>query len=81
MDNLAASIFARYQQKFNKKFEMPEESYRGGDIIAFADEFYKQYKDKYKNVEYTSEIKKFFREFGREIALKNIEKDLERFGV
>ncbi len=81
MDNLAASIFARYQQKFNKKFEMPEESYRGGDIIEFADEFYKQYKDKYKNVEYTDEIKKFFRKFGREIALKNIEKDLERFGV
>ncbi|RMA79035.1 arginyl-tRNA synthetase [Metamycoplasma subdolum] len=81
MNNLASSMFARYQQIFNKDFPMPEECYRGGDIIDFAKEFYKEFKDKYKNVEYTDEIRKLFREYGRKLALKNIEKDMERFGV
>lgn len=81
MNNLAASIFSRYQQIFNKDYPMPEDSYRGGDIIEFAQEFYNQNKDKYKGVEYTEEMRMLFRAFGREFALKNIEKDLKRFGV
>ena len=81
MNNLAASIFSRYQQIFNKDYPMPDDSYRGGDIIEFAQEFYNLYKDKYKNVEYTDEIRIFFRKFGREIALKNIEIDMKRFGT
>ncbi|WP_412031757.1 arginine--tRNA ligase [Metamycoplasma buccale] len=81
MNNLAASIFSRYQQIFDKNFPMPEDSYKGGDIIDFASAFYKKYDDKYKNVEYTDDIRKFFREFGRQIALENINKDLKRFGT
>ncbi len=81
MNNLAASIFARYQQIFDKDFPMPEDSYRGGDIIEFAQAFYEKYGDKYKGVEYTDEMRKFFRQFGRQFALENIEKDLKRFGV
>ena len=81
MNNLAASIFSRYQQIFNKDYLMPEDSYRGGDIVEFAQEFYNQYKDKYKDAKYTDEIRIFFRKFGREIALKNIEIDMKRFGT
>ncbi|BAP39494.1 arginine--tRNA ligase [Metamycoplasma canadense] len=81
MNKLAISIYSRYQQIFNKNYELPEDAYRGGDIVEFADEFYKQYKDKYKDVEYTPEIEMFFREFGRSNALKNIEEDLKKFGV
>lgn len=81
MNNLAASIFSRYQQIFNKDYPMPEDSYRGGDIVEFAQEFYDQYKDKYKNAKYTDEVRIFFRKFGREIALKNIEIDMKRFGT
>ncbi|TPE57534.1 arginine--tRNA ligase [[Mycoplasma] falconis] len=81
MNNLAASVYSRYQQIFNKDFPMPEQCYRGGDIIEFADAFYQKYGDKYKGVEYTDEIRQFFRDFGRNYALENIEKDLKRFGV
>ena len=81
MNNLAASIFSRYQQIFNKDYPMPEDSYRGGDIVEFAQEFYNQYKDKYKDFKYTDEVRIFFRKFGREIALKNIEIDMKRFGT
>ena len=42
MNNLAASIFSRYQQIFHKDYPMPEDSYRGGDIVEFAQEFYDQ---------------------------------------
>ncbi|MDD7894321.1 arginine--tRNA ligase [Metamycoplasma hyosynoviae] len=81
MNNLASSIYSRYQQIFDKDFPMPEDCYRGGDIIDFAKEFYKEYKDKYKGVSYTDEIRDFFREYGRKIALKYIEIDLKRFNV
>ncbi|QJG66250.1 arginine--tRNA ligase [Mycoplasma phocoeninasale] len=81
MNNLAISVFSRYQQIFDKDYPMPDDAYRGGDIIEFAQEFYNQNKDKYKGVKYTEEIKMLFRDFGRNFALKNIEKDLKRFGV
>ena len=81
MNKLAISLFSRYQQIFNKDYSMPEDAYRGQDIVYFANEFYKEYKDKYKNVEYTPEIQTFFRNYGREIALKNIAIDMKRFGT
>ncbi|AZG68401.1 arginine--tRNA ligase [Mycoplasma struthionis] len=81
MNNLAASLFARYQQIWNKDFPMPEDGYNGGDIVEFAQEYYEEIKDKYKDVEYTDEIRQIFRQKGRDIALKNINKDLARFGI
>ncbi|VEU78599.1 Arginyl-tRNA synthetase [Metamycoplasma arthritidis] len=81
MNNLAASVFSRYQQIFNKDFPMPDDAYKGHDMTIFADAFFKKYGDKYRNVAYTEEVKKLFRDFGREIALENIKIDLGRFGV
>lgn len=81
MNRLAISVFSRYQQIFDKDYQMPEDAYRGGDIIQFAEEFHRQNQDKYKGVEYTEEMEALFKEFGRKFALKNIESDLKRFGV
>lgn len=81
MNKMADSIFARYQQIFNPEFPMPEDSYHGGDMIEFAQAFYDIHKDEYKNVEYTDEIRKIFRSFGRDFALKNIIEDMKKFGV
>lgn len=81
MNKMADSIFARYQQIFNPEFPMPEDSYHGGDMIEFAQAFYNIHKDEYKNVEYTDEIRKIFRSFGRDFALKNIIEDMKKFGV
>ncbi|MCV3753480.1 arginine--tRNA ligase [Mycoplasma enhydrae] len=81
MNKLAISIYSRYQQIFDKNYELPEDAYRGGDIIEFAQAFYEKEKEKYKDVEYTAEIEKLFRKFGRDFALENIEKDLAKFGV
>ncbi|AZZ65442.1 arginine--tRNA ligase [Metamycoplasma phocicerebrale] len=81
MNKLAISIYSRYQQIFDKKYELPEDAYRGGDIIEFAQAFFEKYKEQFKGAEYTPELEKLFRQFGREFALKNIEEDLKKFGV
>ncbi|QJG66902.1 arginine--tRNA ligase [Mycoplasma phocoenae] len=80
MNNLAASLFSRYQQIFDKNYPMPEDCYKGGDIIYFAEEFYKEYGDKFKGADY-EENRMLFREFGRNIALREIKVDMERFGT
>lgn len=81
MNNLAASVFSRYQQIFNKDFPMPEDAYKGYDMTVFAEAFFKKYGEQYRGVEYSDEVRDLFREFGREIALENIKADLKRFGA
>ncbi|WP_438340624.1 arginine--tRNA ligase [Mycoplasma sp. 125] len=81
MNKLAVSIYSRYQQIFNPSYELPEDAYRGGDVIEFAQAFYEMHNEEYNGVEYTPEIELLFRDFGRTFALKNIEEDLKKFGV
>lgn len=78
---LAESIFARYQQIFDKKFPMPEEAYKGSDIVWAAEEFQKRYGDKYKGKELKGEILEFFKTEGTNLFLEEIRKDLEEFGM
>ncbi|MGX9340424.1 arginine--tRNA ligase [Mycoplasma sp. 4044] len=80
MNNLAASLFARYQQIFDKSYPMPADAYNGGDIVYFAEEFHKEYGDKYKGAEYEPN-RAFFREYGRQIALREIKKTMAEFGT
>ncbi|MDJ1647719.1 arginine--tRNA ligase [Mycoplasma phocimorsus] len=78
---LAESLYARYQQIFDENFSMPEECYRGEDIIWAANEFYKKYNDKYKNILLKKEVLKLFKEEGLSLFLCEIKKDLARFNV
>ncbi|MDJ1647279.1 arginine--tRNA ligase [Mycoplasma phocimorsus] len=78
---LAESLYARYQQIFDENFSMPEECYRGEDIIWAANEFYKKYNDKYKNIPLKKEVLKLFKEEGLSLFLCEIKKDLARFNV
>ncbi|MDJ1648919.1 arginine--tRNA ligase [Mycoplasma phocimorsus] len=78
---LAESLYARYQQIFDENFSMPEECYRGEDIIWAANEFYKKYNEKYKNIPLENEVLKLFKEEGLSLFLNEIKKDLARFNV
>ncbi|WP_240337557.1 arginine--tRNA ligase [[Mycoplasma] gypis] len=80
MNNLAASLFSRYQQIFDPSYPMPEDSYKGGDIVYFAEEFHKVYGDKFKGADYESN-RALFKQFGLEIALREIKNDMTRFGT
>ncbi|OAB48975.1 arginine--tRNA ligase [Mycoplasmopsis gallinarum] len=78
---LAESVFARYQQIFNSDYPMPEESYKGEDIIYAAGEIYKKYADKYKGVELVGETLDLFKEDSVAIFLAKIKEHLSEFGV
>lgn len=78
---LAESIFARYQQIFNKKYPMPEESYKGSDIEWAAKQFHTKYGEKFKNVKLEGEVLDFFKNEGTNLFLEEIRKDLEKFGM
>lgn len=43
--NLAESVYQRYLQLFNYKFQIPKDGYYGDDIIKIANFFKKKYKD------------------------------------
>ncbi|WP_027120780.1 arginine--tRNA ligase [Mycoplasmopsis lipofaciens] len=78
---LAASVFSRYQQIFDKKYKMPEECYRGEDIVWGANEFFKKYGDKFKNVKLEGDTLTLFKDESVKLYLQEIEKDLKKFGV
>lgn len=74
IDNLAKSLFARYQQIFNPNFAMPEDGYFGQDIIWAAQQVFDLVKDKYQQK--ALKMKEFwvFKETGTKIFLEEIKK-------
>lgn len=78
---LANSLWARYKQIFHLDFQMPEESYKGEDIIWGAQKFYQKYKDKYKDCELDTELIKLVKEEAISIFMAKIQEDLANFGV
>ncbi|MEA4115274.1 arginine--tRNA ligase [Mycoplasma sp. 744] len=76
---LAESVFARYQQIFDPSYIMPEESYKGEDIIWASQEFYKKYGNKFKNVKLENEILDLWKKESIELFLGEIKKDLAKF--
>ncbi|WP_338822454.1 arginine--tRNA ligase [Mycoplasmopsis felifaucium] len=78
---LAESVFARYQQIFDESYPMPEEAYRGEDIIWCASEFYKKYNDKYKGTKLEGEVLETFMNESVQLFLQEVKKDCKDFGV
>ncbi len=78
---LAESVFARYQQIFDPEYEMPEEAYRGEDIIWAANEFYKTYGEQYKGAKLEGEILEKWKLESTKLFLGQIKADLDRFGA
>ena len=75
--NMAKSVYARYEELFDRPLNIPEDGYHGKEIITVAEEFKKQYNDEY--------LDKFdlnlFRKFGTEKLLNNLKRDLKSFNV
>lgn len=82
IDNLAKSLFARYQQIFNPDFPMPEDGYFGTDIVWGAQQIFKIVNNKYeaKSLE-NEDTLKFFKETGIQIFLEEIKKDLAKIDI
>ncbi|WP_313236918.1 arginine--tRNA ligase [Sporosarcina ureae] len=80
INNLALSIDVRYFEALGLEKEMPEDGYRGADIITIAKGLVEQYGDKYVDVPEEERLA-FFREHGLNIELDKLKKDLADFRV
>ena len=80
INNLAASVNARYLEKLGQPVEFPENGYHGYDIIETAERIVRIYGDKFLNMSEEERLQEF-----RTIALKEklaaLKEDLEAFNV
>ena len=80
INNLAASVNARYLEQLGQTVEFPENGYHGHDIIETAERIVRIYGDRFLNMREEERLKEF-----RTIALKEklaaLKEDLEAFNV
>lgn len=80
INNLAASLFARYLQAFGKEVELPADGYHGKDIIDIAEKMKEEFGDRFVNSEY-EEVRQQFRDIGVKYELQKIKDILQEFRV
>ncbi|WP_026907753.1 arginine--tRNA ligase [Paucisalibacillus globulus] len=80
IDNLALSVNARYLQALGIVAEMPEDGYRGQDIMEIGKELAAEHGDEWANKSEEERLA-FFKEYGLKHTLGKIQKDLDDFGV
>ncbi|WP_339252022.1 arginine--tRNA ligase [Sporosarcina sp. FSL W8-0480] len=80
VNNLALSVEARYFEALGLEKEMPEDGYRGQDIIEIGKQLAEEFGDKYVNTS-EKERQEFFREYGLNFELAKLKQDLENFRV
>lgn len=80
INNLAASVNARYLEQLGQEVEFPENGYHGHDIIETAERIIRIYGDKFLNMSQEERLNEF-----RTIALKEklaaLKEDLAAFNV
>ncbi len=80
INNLAASVNARYLEELGQTVEFPENGYHGHDIIETAQRIVRIYGDKFLHMDEAERLQEF-----RTIALKEklaaLKEDLEAFNV
>ncbi len=88
IDKLALSVLIRYKQLFDKKDELPEDSYHGKEIIDVANAIKSEHGDKFLKVKYNKdkitdkkEVVDFFKNFSSTYMLELIKTTLHNFGV
>ncbi len=80
INNLALSVEARYFQALGKDAEMPEDGYRGEDIVGIGKKLAEEFGDKFVD-QSSDERLAFFREYGLKYEMAKLKEDLEGFRV
>ena len=80
INNLAASLFARYKQAFGMECELPKDGYHGKDIIGIATKVKEEYGDEFLNKDY-EEVRQTFRDIGVKFELQKIKDILAEYRV
>lgn len=80
IEKFATSLEVRYLQHFKDGIELPEDAYHGADITEHAENFIKEYGDKY--VESPSEERrKALVDFALPKNIQGLERDLKRYRI
>jgi len=80
IDNLALSIETRYLEALGYEAEMPEDGYRGDDIVGIGQKLADEYGDKWADTDRQERLA-FFKDYGLDYELGNLKKDLADFRV
>jgi arginyl-tRNA synthetase len=76
MANLAKSVRVRYLQQLGDEIELPEDGYRGEEIVDIAKQIVREYVETKRSAPLS-----FFQTFGEQANFASIQRTLERLGV
>lgn len=80
IEKFATSLEVRYLQHYEPSIELPEDAYHGQDIVEHAENFIKEYGDKYVNAD-SKERRKALVDFALPKNIAGLEKDLGRYRI
>ena len=80
IEKFATSLEVRYLQHYDPSIELPEDAYHGQDIVEHAENFIKEYGDKYVNAD-SKERRKALVDFARPKNIAGLERDLGRYRI
>ena len=75
IEKFATSLEVRYLQHYDSSVELPEDAYHGQDIVEHAENFIKEYGDKYVNAD-SKERRKALVDFALPKNIAGLERDL-----
>ena len=80
IEKFGLSLEIRYLQHFDSSIEMPEDAYHGADITEHAENFIKEYGDKYVSAT-TEERRRALVDFALPKNIAGLERDLGRYRI
>lgn len=80
IEKFATSLEVRYLQHYEPSIELPEDAYHGQDIVEHAENFIKEYGDKYVNAD-SKERRKALVDFALPKNIAGLERDLGRYRI
>lgn len=80
IEKFATSLEVRYLQHYEPSIELPEDAYHGQDIVEHAENFIKEYGDKYVNAD-SRERRKALVDFALPKNIAGLERDLGRYRI
>ena len=80
IEKFATSLEVRYLQHYESSIELPEDAYHGQDIVEHAENFIKEYGDKYVNAD-SKERRKALVDFALPKNIAGLERDLGRYRI
>lgn len=80
IEKFATSLEVRYLQHFKDDIEMPEDAYHGADITDHAENFIKEFGDKYVDAE-SADRRKALVDFALPQNIAGLERDLGRYRI